>query len=405
MLSGGATVGQTPGDTNNFAPAPGSTSPVFSSQETSSGSQLLSTAPATVAPVPLGRIGVAVNDLPSSQSGLLQSNGALVARVEPGGPAAQAGVRVNDVITALNGAPMTRAADVTAAMAYLAPGSLANLQILREGQPLTVTVNVIEGSASLRSSQPTAIGGTATPGAELFSGTDGSANAVLVSGNPPLTSQMVNKGIRLFEWLLDAQLTIEQRAQFRDSLVDSWKANRRDDIDATVNVLNFPDQLSRKTPEEQRLLREALRDKYLDQMRQTPNEVLSRWVLNIYDSAHRPIADGNPPLTAQVVDAYAELVSFVVNQCLQNNTVKADRHFKDQLAESLIREYSTYSTEQQQQLSRMPLLWSELRLEVDATVGAPARAIQEIISARNNEPIYRIKVTRFARSYNAFDRR
>jgi hypothetical protein len=219
----------------------------------------------------------------------------------------------------------------------------------------------------------------------LFSDADDSPAKQLVSGNPLLTSQMVNRGIRLFEWLLDAQLTIEQRAQFRDSHVDSWKANRRDDIDATVNVLNFQDQLSQKTPEEQRLLREVLLEKYLDQMRQTPNEVLSRWVLNIYDSAHRPIADGNPPLTAQVVDAYAELVSFVVNECLQNNTVKADRHFKDQLAESLIREYSTYSTEQQHQLSRMPLLWKELRLKW-TQLSEPQRALfrklykQEIMS-------------------------
>src|ERR1700758_1514274 len=106
---------------------------------------------------------------------------------------------------------------------------------------------------------------------------------------------MVNRGIHLFEWLLDAQMTLEQRAQFPDSLVDSWKANRRDDIDATVNVLNFQDQLNRKTPEERRLLREVLREKYLDLMRQTPNDVLSRWVLNIYDSAHRPIAESNPP--------------------------------------------------------------------------------------------------------------
>lgn len=365
VLSGSGTVGQTPGDISSYAPASG-TSPVAASPpQTSSGPQPLSTAPATVGAattsVSRGRIGLGLTDLPSSQNGLSHGNGALVTRIEPQGPAAQAGVRVNDVITALNGVPIGRAADVMAAMAHLAPGSMANLQILRDGQPFTVTVNVIEGNASPRTDQRTSIGGTAPPNTDLLLSADDSPGQLLVSGNPPLTSQMVNKGIRLFEWLLDAQLTIEQRAQFRDSLVDSWKANRRDDIEATVSVLNYQDQLSRKTPEEQHLLREVLREKYLDQMWQTPNEVLSRWVLSIYDSAHRPIADGNPPLTLQVVDAYAELVSFVVNECMQKNTVTADRHLKDQLAQNLVREYTSYSTEQQQQLSRMPLLWEEIR--------------------------------------------
>jgi hypothetical protein len=365
VLSGSGTVGQTSGDTPSYAAALGSIPVAASSPEPSSGSQPLSMAPATVgsaaASVPRGRIGLGLTDLPSSQIGLSHGNGALVTRIEPQGPAAQAGVRVNDVITALNGAPISRAADVMAAMAHLAPGSMANLQFLRDGRPFTVTVNVIESSASLRSSQPAPFGGAAPPAAELFSGTDDSAAQLLVSGNPPLTSQMVNKGIRLFEWLLDAQLTIEQRAQFRDSLVDSWKTNRRDDIDATVNVLNSQDQLGRKTPEEQRLLREVLREKYLDLMRQTPNDVLSRWVLNIYDSAHRPIADGNPPLTLQVTDAYAEFVAFMVTECLHKEAFIANRHFKDQLAQSLAAKYSSYSGEQQKQFLQIPLLWEALR--------------------------------------------
>ncbi|PYT96582.1 MAG: hypothetical protein DMG38_23225 [Acidobacteria bacterium] len=365
VLSGTGTVGQTPGAANSYAPAPGSIPPASSSPEISSGTQPLSTAPATVgsavASAPRGRIGLGVTDLPSPSVGLSHGNGALVTKIEPEGPAAQAGVRVHDVITALNGAPIGSAADVRAAMTQLMPGSMANLQILRDSQPFTVTVNVIESSASLRSSQRAPFGGAAPPAAELFSGADDSAAQLLVSGNPPLTSQMVNKGIGLFEWLLDAQLTIEQRAQFRDSLVDSWKTSRRDDIDATVNVLNFQDQLGRKTPEEQRLLREVLREKYLDLMRQTPNDVLSRWVLNIYDSAHRPIADGNPPLTLQVADAYAEFVAFMVTECLHKKAFIANRHFKDQLAQSLAAKYSSYSGEQQKQFSQIPLLWEALR--------------------------------------------
>jgi len=199
--------------------------------------------------------------------------------------------------------------------------------------------------------------------AGLFSAAAGSDDDLPIPGNPPLTKEMVDKGSQFFEWLLDAQLTVEQRAQFRDSLAESWKDHRQDEIDATVNVVNYQDQLSQKTPEERALVREVLRKKFLDLMRQTPNDVLSRWVLDIYDSAHVPIADGSPPLTSQVADAYAEFVSFMIVQCLGKSPFKPDRHFKDALAQRLAAEYSSYTPEQQRQFSQVPLLWSVLRFK------------------------------------------
>jgi hypothetical protein len=199
--------------------------------------------------------------------------------------------------------------------------------------------------------------------AGLFSAAAGSDDELPIAGNPPLTKEMVDNASQFFEWLLDAHLTVEQRAQFRDSLVSSWKGHRQDEIEASVNVLHYQDQLSQKTPEERALVREVLRKKFLDLMRQTPNDVLSRWVLNIYDSAHLTIADGHPPLTSQVADAYAEFVSFMVVQCLGKSPFKPDRHFKDALAQKLAAEYSSYTSEQQRQFSQVPLLWSVLRFK------------------------------------------
>lgn len=195
--------------------------------------------------------------------------------------------------------------------------------------------------------------------ADLFNDT----GELPIAGNPPLTQELVDKGIQFFEWLLDAQLTVEQRAEFRESMVRSWKGHRQDEIDGTVNVLKFQDQLVHKSPEERGVIRQQLRDKFLASMQQTPNAELSRWVLNIYDSAHRPIANGNPPLTSQVADAYAEFVSFMVTESLGNTAFKVDRHFKDALAQGLAAQYLRYSPGQQKQLSQLPLLWEVLRLK------------------------------------------
>lgn len=203
----------------------------------------------------------------------------------------------------------------------------------------------------------------ATAGAEPLD----SAAELPIAGNPPLTQDMVNRGTQFFEWLLDAQLTQEQRAEFRGSLVRSWKNHQQDDIASTLNVLKFQEGLKSKSPEERAVIREQLREKFLALMQQTPNAVLSRWVLNIYDSAHRPIAPGNPPLTPQVADAYAEFVSFMVTECLGKSVFNADRHFKDELARSLARQYSSYSPAQQAQFSHVPLLWELLRTKWEQT--------------------------------------
>jgi hypothetical protein len=194
-----------------------------------------------------------------------------------------------------------------------------------------------------------------------------------IPGNPPLTRDVVEKASHFFEWLLDAHLTLEQRAQFRESLVRSWRQHQQDDIDGTVAVLKFQDQVNQRTPEERELIREALRQKYLDSLRQTPHNVLSRWVLNIYDSAHRPIAYGNPPLTLQVADAYAEFVAFLISECSSQKAFNPDRHFKDALAQSLAAQYGSYSPEQQRQFAQIPLLWDALRFKW-AQLSEPERA-------------------------------
>lgn len=184
-----------------------------------------------------------------------------------------------------------------------------------------------------------------------------------IPGHPPLTQEVVAQATHFFGWLLDARLTDEQRAEFRESLVRSWKGHRQDEIDSTMNVLNFADQVNQKKPEEREVIREALCQKYLALVRQTPNNVLSRWVLNIYESAHRPIAAGNPPLTLQVADAYAEFVSFYLAEATGQKAFEANRHFKDALARGLAQQYGSYAPEQQRQFSQIPLLWDVLRLK------------------------------------------
>ncbi len=95
------------------------------------------------------RLGVEVQSLNQSLADsfkLKSPNGALVAKVVPDSAAAQAGVKVGDVILKFNGTPVLDAAQLSQRVGVAAPGDKASLEIWRDGKPLSLTATV--GSAS-----------------------------------------------------------------------------------------------------------------------------------------------------------------------------------------------------------------------------------------------------------------
>jgi hypothetical protein len=198
-----------------------------------------------------------------------------------------------------------------------------------------------------------------------------------IAGQPPLTLDMVQRATNFFQWLLDAPLTPEQRQQFQSAVAQSWLAGRQDEIQSTLQVIQFNNQLfTSKSPMEREIVRQTVQPKYIAQMRAQPNNDLSQWVLSIYDAAHKPLATGNPPLTPQVVDAYVGFLSFMMYQSLGNNwSFKGPGSFKDAVAQPIIASYPKMSPEQQAAMTRIPLEWAQLN---DAWPKAPLAEKQQL---------------------------
>ena len=70
------------------------------------------------------------------------SAGALVAAVDLSSPAARAGLKAGDVITAAAGQPVKRPADVSAAVRQTRPGSTLELTVVRDHKETTIVVDV-----------------------------------------------------------------------------------------------------------------------------------------------------------------------------------------------------------------------------------------------------------------------
>jgi serine protease Do len=96
-----------------------------------------------------GRLGVTVqgmNQTLANSFGMKSPAGALVSSVEPGGPAAKAGLQPGDVITALNGAPVADSTSLPSQVAGLSPGTSAKVTVWRDksSKDLDVTIGALK---------------------------------------------------------------------------------------------------------------------------------------------------------------------------------------------------------------------------------------------------------------------
>lgn len=80
----------------------------------------------------------------AAQAGLSVDHGALIVSVTPGGPADQAGLRTDDVITQVNNAAIANATDLTDELLHQDPGSTANVTIMRGSKQMQVKVKLGE---------------------------------------------------------------------------------------------------------------------------------------------------------------------------------------------------------------------------------------------------------------------
>jgi serine protease Do len=94
-----------------------------------------------------GYLGINIEDVTPAKAGffnLKEASGALVSQVTPDSPASRAGIKNGDVIDQLNGHTITDASALQVAVSEDQPGQTIQLGIIRNGQPMTLSVTVGE---------------------------------------------------------------------------------------------------------------------------------------------------------------------------------------------------------------------------------------------------------------------
>jgi 2-alkenal reductase len=78
----------------------------------------------------------------AAQEGLPVQNGALVAAVEPGTPAEQAGLQPNDIITAVNNISLAQENSLRYVLTQFQPGDTVELTVLRNGEEIKMMLTL-----------------------------------------------------------------------------------------------------------------------------------------------------------------------------------------------------------------------------------------------------------------------
>lgn len=91
------------------------------------------------------RVGIGITDVTPENAKFFHTDtatGALVSQVEPDSPGAKAGLKVGDIIAAVNGKKVEDAGQLQVMISQERPGTKVNLEVIREGKSLTLPVTL-----------------------------------------------------------------------------------------------------------------------------------------------------------------------------------------------------------------------------------------------------------------------
>ena len=114
-----------------------------------------------------GVIGIGIDDISRGEYELLgldENGGVMVQRVEPNGPADQANMEPGDIIVAFDGEPVSATRDLQSRVVATRPGTAVPIDIVRDGESLTLDVTIGELDLEAESRSAMAVEETTSEG-------------------------------------------------------------------------------------------------------------------------------------------------------------------------------------------------------------------------------------------------
>jgi hypothetical protein len=185
----------------------------------------------------------------------------------------------------------------------------------------------------------------------------------LADGNPPLTQATVDQVVDFLEWLMEVPFTDAQKDTAREELIKTWRRGDKTEIQGILDVLKAGKDLSAMPAQKREAVREGVLEQALKQWRKDQaTDPDAKLLVDIYDAAHKPIAQADPPLTRHQADATIELLYFMGSQVDGIQPIQPAPGVKDKWADALASNYAKMKPDQREQIQKAPFVWATLRM-------------------------------------------
>jgi len=184
-----------------------------------------------------GYIGATIQSLSpelAASLGIQATRGALIDQLTPDGPAARAGLQSGDIITSVNGRPVTSSSELTQQVALARPGAEIHLGVLRDGAARDVAIT--SGRRPSETSLAAAEGNSGEAGESGLLGmrvTPDPSGGLVVEGVLP-DSDAAQKGLRQGDVILRAGAHQTQSATDLSQAIGSAKSAGRPSVPLLV---------------------------------------------------------------------------------------------------------------------------------------------------------------------------
>lgn len=120
----------------------------------------------------------------------------------------------------------------------------------------------------------------------------------LAMAGAALTLELADNATRYMEWLLEVSFTADQRQQYQQILAQTWRGKNQGAIDGVTAMARAQEKLASMSDSERAAIREKLQGEFVRMLRAASDND-SRWLLGLYESAHK----GQMPATVTPVSA------------------------------------------------------------------------------------------------------
>lgn len=107
---------------------------------------------------------------------------------------------------------------------------------------------------------------------------------IIVSGNPPLTTTMMNRLVTLFEWSLELKFSSAERATFQQIVAGYWQAKNPKSIQSIQDMLTFEQTMQSWNSVQKQEAQTMLQQKLVASFTENSDE-MSRFLATLYRQA------------------------------------------------------------------------------------------------------------------------